>query len=73
MIQQDWQCTYNVLLGGVSLTIVAVESKITTYSGCVSVALIIQHAKPVHPTILLSVAYLAVHCLPQYIISSTIF
>jgi len=50
---------YNLLLGRVSLTIVVVESK-NTYSECMPVVLVIQHAKRMSHIILSSVAYLAV-------------
>jgi hypothetical protein len=47
------------MLGHVSLTIVAVESK-NTYSEYVFAALVIQHAKCIRPILLSSVACLAV-------------
>ena len=50
----------NVTLSRVRVTIVAVEKK---YSECVSVALVIQHAKHMGGIILLSVACPAVPCL----------
>jgi hypothetical protein len=49
--QQNGQCTYNVTLRHVCITIVTVGN----YSGCVSVALVIQHAKHMHSVILSSV------------------
>jgi len=46
----------NVTLGWVYITIVAMQKQLSmTYSACVSVALIIQHAKPMCGTVLLSV------------------
>jgi hypothetical protein len=59
--RQDWQCTYkrnnearsrNHWCCGKAVSV--------TYSECVSVALVIQHAKRMHCIILSSVAYLAV-------------
>ena len=45
---QDRKRMYNVILRRVRVTTVAVEKKRVTYSECVSVALIIRHAKRVH-------------------------
>jgi hypothetical protein len=42
------------------VAVVAVEKKLLTYSECVFVALVIQHAKRIHCIILPSVACLAV-------------
>jgi hypothetical protein len=51
---------YNVTLRRVRVTIVAVEKAISiTYSECMSIALVIQHAKRTRRIILLSVAWLA--------------
>ena len=41
LIHQDGQCTYNVAWKGRHVSLVAAE----TYSECVSVALVILHAK----------------------------
>jgi hypothetical protein len=59
----------------VRVTIVAVEKAISiTYSECVSVALVIQHAKRMRRIILSSVACLAVpYFFPHYLINGTIF
>jgi hypothetical protein len=58
--KQDRQCTYNVTLKRVRVTIVVVEmQKSIPSSECVSVALVIQHAKRMRRIILSSVACLA--------------
>jgi hypothetical protein len=41
---RDRQCTHNIRVRRVHVTIVAIEDRIT-YSECVSVALVIQYAK----------------------------
>jgi hypothetical protein len=64
------QCTCNVTVRRVHVTTVAVERKSITYSDCVSVAFVIQHAERMRCIILSSVACLA---LPHFfhIISQT--
>jgi hypothetical protein len=57
--KQDRQCTYNVRLRRVRVTIVAVVKQYVTYSECVSAALAIQHGKHMHHVTLSSVACLA--------------
>ena len=47
---------FNVTMRGVHITIVAVGKISITYSECVFVALVTQHAKRMRPIILLSVA-----------------
>ena len=42
--EQDRQCTYDVTLRGVHVTIVTVEEQFITYSEFVSLALVIEHA-----------------------------
>ena len=55
------QCTYNVTLRRVRLTIVAVEKAISiAYSQSVSLALVMRHAKRMRRIILSTVACLAV-------------
>ena len=54
------KCTYNVTLRCVRLPMVAAESNNITYSKCVSVALLSQHAVCVRHIILSSVACPAV-------------
>ena len=44
VVKQTRQCTYNVTLRRVSVTTVTVEKQCVTYSGCVCVALVVQHA-----------------------------
>jgi hypothetical protein len=69
--RQNRQCTYNVILARVRVTTVAVEKQLSiTYSECVSVALVTQHAKRTHRIILSSVACPAV---PYYLINGMIF
>jgi hypothetical protein len=54
------ECTYDVTLRRVRITIVAVEKTISIeYFECVSVALVTQHAKRMRRIILSSVACLA--------------
>ena len=44
-LKQDRQCTYNITLRRVRVTIVAVEKTVSiTYSGCVTLALVIRYA-----------------------------
>ena len=58
----------------VCATIDAVEKTIRiSYSECLSVALIFQHANRMRHTVLPSVACLALPHFPQYLINSTIF
>ena len=47
-IKQDRHCTYNVTLRHVRVAIVTVEKKCVTYSECVVIALVIQHATHKH-------------------------
>jgi hypothetical protein len=57
---QDRLCRYNVILRHVRVTIFAVEKEISiTKSECVSVALVIQHAKRMRRIILSPVACLS--------------
>ena len=57
--QQDRQYTYNIILRRVHITIVGHVKEISIkYSGCVSVALVVQHARCMHRIILSSVASL---------------
>jgi hypothetical protein len=74
-VTQDRQCTYNVTLGCFRLTTVDVENQyvLGTYSECVSVVLVIQHAERMHRIILSSVACLAVPYFSTYFINGTIF
>jgi hypothetical protein len=58
--QQDRQCTYNLILGSVRVTVVAMENNKITYFECVFVALVISHAKRMRGVILSSVACLAI-------------
>ena len=58
--KQDKQCTCNIILRRVRVTIVAVEQQ---YTKCVFVALHIQHAMRMRRVILSSVASPAVHYL----------
>jgi uncharacterized protein YgbK (DUF1537 family) len=51
-LKQERQCTYNVTLRRVRVTIVALKKISITYSQCVSVALFIQHAMRVRRIIL---------------------
>jgi hypothetical protein len=73
---QDRQCTYNVRLRSVRVTIVAVRSSNIIYSVCVCVcvfvALVIQHAKRMRRTISSCLACLAYLISPHYIINDTI-
>ena len=43
--RQAMQCTYNVTLRRLRATVVVVKKRCVTYSKCMSVALVIQHAK----------------------------
>ena len=46
IFEKDAQCTYNVTLKSLQVTIVAAKTQLSiTYSQCVFVALLIQHAK----------------------------
>ena len=57
---QDRQCTYDITLRGVFVTIFCHGRAISmTYSECVSVALVMQHAKCMCHVILSSVVSLA--------------
>jgi len=58
---QDWQSRYNEILRRVCLAIVAVKKKTVsvTHSECVSMALVVRHAKRIRRVILSSVACLA--------------
>jgi hypothetical protein len=65
---------YNVTLRRVRVTIIAVEKAISiAYSECMSIALVIQHAKRTRRIILLSVAWLALPYFSTYLINDTIF
>jgi hypothetical protein len=74
-VQKDKQCTYKVIFRRVRVTIVAVEKQLSiTYSECVSVILIIQHAMRMCRIILSSVSCLALPLFsPHYLINGTIF
>ena len=61
---------HNETLRRVRVTVVAINIK---YSECVSVALIIQHAKRMHRIILLAEAFLTLHIFPHYLINGTSF
>ena len=57
--KQDRQYKYNIILRRVHVTIVGHVKEISIkYSGCVSVALVVQHARCMHRIILSSVASL---------------
>ena len=66
LLQQDTQCPIKVTLRRVRITVVVENSK--SYSDCVYVALVIQHAKRMR-RIILSVAS---SVLPHYLIEGTI-
>ena len=53
-------CTYNVTIRRVRATIIAVEKQCGTYSECVFVALVIQHAISIRHIILSFMVRLAV-------------
>ena len=59
-IKWERQCTYNMTLRHVYITNVAMERKSITCSECLSLALVIQHAKHVNHIVLLPVACLTV-------------
>ena len=69
---QDMQCTYNLILRRVHVTIAAVEKAVSvTYSECASVALVIQHSKRMRH-IVSSVARPALpYFFPRYLINGS--
>ena len=53
---------------------VTIKAVIISYSECVSLALVIQHAKSLRPIILSHVVFLGIlHSFPNYLINGTIF
>ena len=70
--QQGQQCAYNVTLQLAGLTVTAVEKQLSvTYSErvcvcvcvcvCVFVALVIQHAKPIHRIMIIRLYHISAH------------
>ena len=68
---RDRQCTHNVTVRRVRVTIVAMEERIT-YSECVSVALVIRYAKLMRHIVIYGLSDSTIF-FPHYLINGTIF
>jgi hypothetical protein len=66
--KQDRQCTYNVTLRILRVTIVAVEM-IITYSECISIVLVTQHAMRMRCIVICDMSRLY-KIFPHYLIKS---